>query len=260
MKLKNEPSREDVELTAINVSKIYGNKTLALDRVNFSIKKGERVCIVGESGSGKTTLAKILCGMIPPTSGEIRFLNKRIDEMSEMERRIFRIKVQYIPQLPDLALDPTWYLYDSLVEPLRIHKLIASKQEERDLVREICEMIGIRMEVLMRKPGNVSGGELQRVVIARAILLMPYILIADEPTSMLDPSLQAKIIKILLDIQSKYNMGMIFITHDLELAKYVSNRIFIMFKGKFVESGLTNEVLINPHHSYTKSLILNNTS
>ncbi|MDH5811273.1 MAG: ABC transporter ATP-binding protein [Candidatus Methanomethylicaceae archaeon] len=249
----------NVILSAEHVSKWYisfkRRKTVALENVNFSIFKGEKVCIIGESGSGKSTLAKILCGLITPNSGEVRFEGKKLSELNKSEKKVFRMRVQYIPQCPDLALDPTWYLYDSLAEPLRIQK-ICSKQDEFERVKEVCERVGIGMDQLRRKPRNVSGGELQRVVIARAFILSPEIIIADEPTSMLDPSIQAKIVRTILDLQSESNIGIVFLTHDLELAKLVSEKMFVMLGGRIVESGYTRDILKTPLHPYTKSLLM----
>ncbi|MGC8936229.1 MAG: ABC transporter ATP-binding protein [Candidatus Methanomethylicaceae archaeon] len=252
-------SQSNIVLSAEEVSKHYSSfmreKKVAVDHVNLSISKGEKVCIVGESGSGKTTLAKILCGLINPTSGKVRFKGKSINELRGVERRFFRTQVQYIPQCPDLALDPTWYLYDSIAEPLRIHGLTSSKEDEFKKVSEVCERVGLSKDQLRRKPKSLSGGELQRAVIARAIILRPEIIVADEPTSMLDPSIQAKIIGMLLGLQSGSSISIIFITHDLEIAKLVSERIFVMFDGRIVESGSTYEILKNPLHPYTKSLL-----
>lgn len=248
-----------VTLSANHVSKVYTSftkgRTVAVDDANLSIREGERICVVGESGSGKTTLAKILCGLITPTSGEVSFMGKCIDKLNRGESKAYRRLVQYIPQCPDLSLDPTWYIYDSIAEPLRIQKVVSSKKDELDRVRYVCDRVGINTDQLKRKPRNVSGGELQRAVIARALILNPKIIIADEPTSMLDPSIQAKIVRMILDLQTEFEIGVAFITHDLRLASLFSERIFVMHGGRIIESGPTHEVLKSPLHPYTKSLL-----
>ncbi|MCX8205321.1 MAG: ABC transporter ATP-binding protein [Candidatus Nezhaarchaeota archaeon] len=226
----------------------------ALRGVVISIHRGDKACLIGESGSGKTTLAKILCRLIPPSSGEVLFEGRRVDRLSRAEMMEFRRRVQYIPQCPDLALDPTWCLYDSIAEPLRIHKMASSKREEFEKVRGACEKVGLSIHQLSRKPRSVSGGELQRAVIARAVVMRPEVIVADEPTSMLDPSTQAKVIKALLELQSSATV--LFITHDVEVARAVSDKVFVMLDGSIVESGPTREVLEDPLHPYTKLLLM----
>jgi peptide/nickel transport system ATP-binding protein len=228
---------------------------LAVRGASISIGSGEIVALVGESGSGKTTLAKILAGLLEPTSGEVFFMKKPISRMSKQELLNFRRKVQYIPQCPDLALDPMWYLYDSIAEPLRIHKIVNSRKEEFKIVLSTSSRFGLSLDHLRRKPRDLSGGELQRAVLARAMVLDPELLIADEPTSMLDPSTQAKIVDQLIEVQKERGLAVLFITHDLELAEAVSDRVYVMFSGMIVESGGTSEVFSSPMHPYTRSLI-----
>jgi peptide/nickel transport system ATP-binding protein len=228
--------------------------------VSIFIRSGEIVALVGESGGGKTTLAKILAGLLKPTSGEVFFMKKPINRMRKQELLNFKRKVQYVPQYPDLALDPMWYLYDSIAEPLRIHGIAKSRKEEFEMVLSTSSRFGLSLDHLRRKPRNLSGGELQRAVLARAMVLNPELLIADEPTSMLDPSTQAKIINQLIEVQKERGLAVLFITHNLELAKVVSNRMYVMFSGIIVESGDTSEVFSSPMHPYTKSLLDSDTA
>jgi len=228
---------------------------LAVRGASISIGSGEIVALVGESGSGKTTLAKILAGLLEPTSGEVFFMKKPISRMSKQELLNFRRKVQYIPQCPDLALDPMWYLYDSIAEPLRIHRIVNSRKEEFKIVLSTSSRFGLSLDHLRRKPRDLSGGELQRAVLARAMVLDPELLIADEPTSMLDPSTQAKIVDQLIEVQKERGLAVLFITHNLELAEAVSDRVYVMFSGMILESGGTSEVFSSPMHPYTRSLL-----
>lgn len=166
--------------------------------------------------------------------------------------RDLRRKMQIIPQHPEDALDPRWKLYDSIAEPFRIHK-IAGKDDEEETVHKLIELVGLDQELLRRYPHEVSGGELQRVVIARAIALNPKFIVCDEPTSMLDVSVQASVVNLLMDLQRKLSMSYLFITHDLELADIVADRIAVMYAGQIVEEGIG--VLKDPLHPYTQTLL-----
>ncbi len=245
-------------LSCIKVSKQFKqgrSQLLALDGASMTIRRGEIVGLVGESGSGKTTFAKIMAGLISPTSGEVLFENSRLSSMGRKAKLHFRRRVQFVPQFPDLALDPTWYIYDSIAEPLRIHRLASTRKEELSLVMENASRFGLGMDQLRRKPRDLSGGEVQRAVIARALTLNPDLLIADEPTSMLDPSTQAKIIWQLIDAQRRCGFALVLVSHDLELVRVVTERICVMLGGKIIEEGKTDEVLSSPAHPYTQSLV-----
>ena len=167
----------------------------------IEISEGETLALVGESGSGKSTLGRLLLMLIKPTSGEVYFNGLNLTKMKDRELRKIRREIQLIPQHPEDALDPRWKIYDSMVEPLRIHKLVNEKSEEKEFVYKLLEMVGLQEEHLNRYPHELSGGELQRVVIARAISLNPKFIVCDEPTSMLDVSVQASIINLLLHLQ-----------------------------------------------------------
>jgi len=225
-----------VNLWKVFKSGIIGKKRIyALKGVSLEIKDGETLALVGESGSGKSTLGRILLMLIKPDRGKVVFDGVDLTSLGNKELRKYRLKMQLIPQHPDEALDPRWRIYDSIAEPLRIHKLVESKEEEQNKVFELAELVGLKEEHLSRYPHEISGGELQRAVIARALALNPKFIVCDEPTSMLDVSTQASIIRLLLDLQRRFKMTYLFITHNLELASVIADRIAIMNGGRIVK-------------------------
>ena len=227
---------EGIGLRKIFRSGIFGGKSIvAVDGVDIKIEEGETVALVGESGSGKSTLGKILLMLIKPDAGKVIFDGIELTKLKGRELRKIRTKMQLIPQHPDEALDPRWIIYDSIAEPLRIHKLVSSKTEEEDRIIELIRAVGLKEEHLERYPHELSGGELQRAIIARALTLNPKFIVCDEPTSMLDLSTQASISRLLMDLQRKFEMSYLFITHDLELAKVISDRILVMNAGKIID-------------------------
>ncbi len=211
-----------------------GRRIVAVNGVNIEIGEGETVVLVGESGSGKSTLGKILLMLIRPDEGRVFFDGIDLTKLKGKELRRIRIKMQLIPQNPEEALDPRWRIYDSIAEPLRIHKLV-DKSEEENRILELVKAVGLKEEHLGRFPWQLSGGELQRAVIARALALNPKFIVCDEPTSMLDISTQASIVRLLMNLQKRFGISYLFITHDLELAKVVADRILIMRSGKVEE-------------------------
>ncbi|WP_456472504.1 ABC transporter ATP-binding protein [Methanocaldococcus sp.] len=236
-----------------NLSKIYEygffvkHKIVAVDNVNISIKKGETLCLIGESGSGKSTLGKLLLAIIKPTTGEVIFEGINLNKLKGHELRKIRKKMQLIPQYPDSALNPRWTIYNSIVEPFKIHKI-------KDYnINELLEMVGLKKDHLDRFPHELSGGELQRAVIARAMALNPKFIVCDEPTSMLDVSVQASILRLLIELQEERKLSYLFITHELDVAKIVGHRFAVMYAGQIVEEGL--DVLEDPIHPYTKLLV-----
>jgi len=233
---------------------IKKRRIVAVDNVDIEIGKGETLALVGESGSGKSTLGRILLLLIKPTSGKVLFDGLNLTEMKGGELRKIRQRMQLIPQHPEDALDPRWKIYDSIAEPLRIRKL-ADKKEEKEFIYKLLEIVELREEHLNRYPHELSGGELQRAVIARAIALNPEFIVCDEPTSMLDVSVQASIINLFLDLQRKLGLAYLFITHDLELANAVADRMAVMYRGQIVEEGVG--ILDEPLHPYTKMLLKN---
>ncbi|MEN3051985.1 MAG: ABC transporter ATP-binding protein [Candidatus Methanosuratincola petrocarbonis] len=245
-------------ISCIGVSKLFKNgkiRLLALDETSIAVRRGETLGLVGQSGSGKTTLAKIMAGLISPTSGEVLFENFPVARLTKEALLSFRKKVQFIPQFPDLALDPTWYVYESIAEPLWIHKLARTREEALSIVLDCAAKFGLSMDQLRRKPRDLSGGEVQRAVIARALTLSPDLLIADEPTSMLDPSTRAKIMRQLMDAQKGSGFALVLVSHDIDLVKAVTERACVMLGGKIIEAGKTDEVFSSPIHPYTRSIV-----
>jgi peptide/nickel transport system ATP-binding protein len=231
---------------------ISKRRIIAVDGVSIEVKERETLALVGESGSGKSTLGRLLLMLIKPTSGKVFFDNLNLTEMKTKEFRKIRQKMQLIPQHPEDALDPRWKIYDSIAEPLRIHKLVG-KNEEKEVIYGLVEMVGLQEEHLSRYPHELSGGELQRAVIARAIALNPKFIVCDEPTSMLDVSVQAAIINLLMELQHKLGLSYLFITHDLEVANAIANRMAVMYAGQIVEEG--TKILDEPLHPYTRMLV-----
>ncbi|MHC1631905.1 MAG: ABC transporter ATP-binding protein [Methanotrichaceae archaeon] len=226
------------------------SSTNAVDGVDFTLYEGETLALVGESGSGKTTLSKMIIGLVEPDGGEIHLegepLKKRTKE--------FYDRVQMIYQNPKESISHRMNVLEAIEEPLDIHNV---KNEKVDRIRRVLEEVELSGDdnFLRKYPHELSGGEAQRVAIARALVLGPKLLLADEPTSALDASIQAKILKLLLNLQEKRGLTILFVTHDIALARKVSDRMAVMLKGRIVEEGPTNEVITNPVHQYTKKLI-----
>jgi len=229
---------------------IKKKKIVAVDGVDIEIKEGETLALVGESGSGKSTLGRLLLMLIKPTRGRIIFDGMDITSLKPKELRKIRTKMQLIPQHPDEAMDPRWKIFDSIAEPLKIHGI-----DDFDRVYELIDMVGLKEEHLDRFPHELSGGELQRAAIARALALNPKFVVCDEPTSMLDVSVQAQILRLLMDLQRKLGIAYLFITHDLEVAEFMADRIAVMYAGQIVEEGYAEKVLGGPVHPYTRALV-----
>ena len=233
---------------------MHKTRIKAVDKVSLKLNRGETLALVGPSGCGKTTIGRLILGLIKPDSGQIYHNETDIFSLTYEELCRYRLKVQLVGQHPDTALNPQYKLYRSISEPLRIHKL-CDKKDEPELVERMISGVGLHPEILNRYPHEVSGGQIQRAVIARALFLNPEMMVIDEPTSMLDISVQAQVIHLLKTKQKEFNLGYLFITHDLDLAASVSDRIIIMNKGKIIESGLTPDVLASPGSPFTESLI-----
>ncbi len=210
--------------------RIGGRRVEVLKNCSITVNEGETVVLFGESGCGKTTLGRVLLMLVKPDAGRVIFKDVELTALKDL--RSVRRKMQLIPQNPGEALDPRWRLYDSIAEPLRVYRLVESRDEELEAVMSIAEMVGLKEEHLARKPAEVSGGELQRAVIARALILEPEFVVCDEPTSMLDVSVQAAIVRMLMGIQKKTGVSYLFITHDLELAKAIADRMYVMNGGR----------------------------
>lgn len=226
----------------------------AVDGVSFDIKKNETLALVGESGCGKSTLGRLLIRLIEPTEGEIYFNGKSILKLNADALRQKRKEMQIIFQDPFASLNPRMKVMDIISEPLLTHKLISTK-DKREKVGELMEMVGLQKDYMMRYPHMFSGGQRQRIGIARALALNPEFIVCDEPVSALDVSIQSQIINLLLDLQEKKNLTYLFISHDLNVVRHLSDRVCVMFLGKIMEIGTTDEIYNHPMHPYTKFLI-----
>lgn len=226
----------------------------AVNNLSLDIQQGEILAIAGESGCGKSTLAKALVLLEPAAKGEIIFEGKNILQMNKSELKDFRKKVQMIFQNPYASLNPKMKIIDTLKEPLKINTKL-SNEEITQKVIETIHKVGLDEECLNLYPHEFSGGQRQRIAIARALILNPEFIIADEPVSALDVSIQAQIINLLKELKETYNLTFIFISHDLSVIKYISDRVAIMYLGEIVELGKTEEIFFTPEHPYTKALL-----
>jgi oligopeptide/dipeptide ABC transporter ATP-binding protein len=226
----------------------------AVDGVNFSVKDGAVFALVGESGSGKSTVARLILRLISPTAGRILFRNRDIQTFKGNSLLQFRKSVQIIFQDPFASLNPRMTVFDTISEPLKIHKII-SKTEMKDKVISLLHNAGLQADVLNRYPHEFSGGQRQRICIARALAVSPKVIVADEPLSALDVSIQAQILNILQELQRKSNISFLFISHDLRVVQYFSDEIAVMYLGKIVEHAKTDELFQNPLHPYTIELL-----
>ncbi|MEM2452638.1 MAG: ABC transporter ATP-binding protein [Candidatus Methanomethylicia archaeon] len=230
-------------------------KIKAVDNISFEVKKGEIFGLAGESGCGKTTTGRCILRLIEPTSGKIYFENIDITSLDQEKLKPLRKHMQIIFQDPYESLNPRMKVYDIIAEPLRVQK--ASIDSEEETILRVMEEVELTPpeEFMDRFPHELSGGQRQRVAIARAFVLKPKLVVADEPVSMLDVSIRSEILNIMLREKEKYNTSIIFITHDLSLAKHICERIAIMYLGKIVEMGDIDRVLEDPKHPYTQALV-----
>ncbi len=232
----------------------------AVDNVSFSLERGEVLGIAGESGCGKSTLAWALLGLVPPpgriAGGEIMLDGINITKLSEhdLRKKVRWKKISMIFQGAMNALTPVFTIENQLAEPLIIHKGM-SKNEARERIAQMLKAVGLDETIMKRYPHELSGGQKQRVIIAMALLLNPDLVIADEPTTALDVIVQAQIMNLFKEIKKRYNIGMIFITHDLSLIAEIADKVAIMYAGKIVEIGSSDQVFGNPRHPYTQGLL-----
>ena len=227
----------------------------AVDDVTFTLKPREVLGIAGESGSGKTTIGRAVLRLLEPTTGEIRFRGEDISRYSRRDLKLFRRHAQMVFQDPFASLDPKMTIEEIVSEPLHVQGLIRSRRERRDRVAGLLETVALRPDYLERLPHELSGGERQRVSIARALSVGPELLVADEPVSSLDVSIQAQIINLLEDLRDRLGLAMLFISHDIAVMHHLSDRIAVVYLGRIMEIAPKRALLSEPRHPYTEALL-----
>jgi peptide/nickel transport system ATP-binding protein len=247
-------------LSGTGLTKVFGfgrQKTVAVDHVDFDFHEGEVISIVGESGSGKTTLAKMLLGLLKPTEGEVYFQGTKRDISNNKKKKEYWRSIQAIFQDPFSSYNIFRKIDSVLLDCIHMRGgRRLPKQKKLELMAEACGFVNMKFEELTNKyPFELSGGQQQRLMIARIFLLKPKVLVADEPTSMIDACSRATILDFLMQLRNEIGMTIIFITHDMGLAYYVSDSVYIMERGKFVERGSADEVILNPQEPYTQRLL-----
>ena len=232
-----------------------GSTLKAVDGISFDILKGETFGLVGESGCGKSTAGRTILGLYNRTEGDVLFEQKHVHEMNDKERKDYLKKMQMIFQDPYASLNPRSTVLEIIAEPIEIHKLYSSKKEVRERVYELLEDVGLNRDHANRYPHEFSGGQRQRIGIARALALDPEFIIADEPISALDVSVQAQVVKLLQRLQKEKGLTYLFIAHDLSMVKYISDRIGVMYLGHMVELTTSSQLYESPLHPYTQALL-----
>ncbi|HTM30312.1 MAG TPA: oligopeptide/dipeptide ABC transporter ATP-binding protein [Vicinamibacterales bacterium] len=226
----------------------------AVDDVSFTIEEGETFALVGESGSGKSTTGRCMLRLVEPTGGEVFFRGENVLQFSSARMRAARRDMQMVFQDPYSSLNPRMRAFSIVEEPLAIHR-IGSRAERRDRIAELFRLVGLDPAHLDRYPHEFSGGQRQRIGLARALALNPSFVIADEPVSALDVSIQAQVINLLMDLQQELKLTYLFVAHDLRLVRHISSRVAVMYLGKIVEMGDTARIFDDPRHPYTQALL-----
>ncbi|MFI9205228.1 ABC transporter ATP-binding protein [Streptomyces sp. NPDC053048] len=227
----------------------------AVDGVSFDLRRGETLGIVGESGCGKSTVAKLLVNLERPTAGEIRYKGEDITKLSGRALKAVRRNIQMVFQDPYTSLNPRMTVGDIVGEPFEIHPEVAPKGSRRQKVRELLDVVGLNPEYINRYPHQFSGGQRQRIGIARGLALRPEVIVADEPVSALDVSVQAQVVNLLEKLQDEFDLSYVFIAHDLSVVRHISDRVAVMYLGKLAEVGTHAQIYEHPTHPYTQALL-----
>ena len=235
-------------------SLLHPNKVHAVNGLSLKLMPGQTIGIVGESGCGKSTTANVMCGLQTPTSGHVYFKGTDVTKRTAAQRKIIGRVISVVFQDPATALNARMTVREQLMDPMIVHKVGDAKSREAR-VRELIEMVGLPNSVLEALPGQMSGGQRQRVAIARALSLKPDAIIADEPTSALDVSVRAQILNLLMDLKKELNLAMVFISHDIQTVRYISDQIIVMNHGQTVERGTAEQIFNNPKDDYTRLLL-----
>ncbi len=255
LELRNLRKYFPLKSKSVLFSKVMGY-IKAVDGIDLQIFKGEVLGLVGESGCGKSTLSKVIVGLEEPTTGQVWFRNQNIQDINSREEELkIRRSIQMVFQDPFNSLNPRRLINATLAEPLGIHLKELSREEREKEVLEMLNTVGLEEYHGFRYPHEFSGGQRQRIGLARALIIKPELIIADEPVSALDVSVQASILNLMQDLQDKFNVSIIFIAHDLSVVKHVSNRVAVMYLGRIIEIGPTDKVFDKPTHPYTVSLL-----
>ncbi len=227
----------------------------AVNDVSLSIARGETLSVVGESGCGKSTLARVVMGLYPPTSGEVLYENQHLEKLKHKQWLPFRRKMQMIFQDPYASLNPRKTVRQILEEPLRFHNPDMSNSQVEDKIAQIMKQVGVDPAWIIRYPHEFSGGQRQRISIARGLILDPEFIVADEPVSALDVSIQAQILNLLMELREEYNLTYLFITHDLSVVHHISTRVAVLYLGTLCELAPAKDMFYRPFHPYTKALL-----
>ncbi|MER7446296.1 ATP-binding cassette domain-containing protein [Microbacterium sp. NPDC097977] len=226
----------------------------AVKGVSFRIEEGQTYGLVGESGSGKSTVARMIARLTEPTSGVVRFAGDDVTRLDRAQRQQYRQDVQIVFQDPFGALNPRMTVEELITEPLVVHRR-GTASDRRSRARDLVERVGLPVSSLARKPVDFSGGQRQRIMIARALALQPRLIVADEPVSALDVSVQAQVLNLLKDLQEEFGLSYLFISHDLSVVEFISDQIGVMYLGELIEEGAKRDIYANPQQQYTRSLI-----